>query len=206
MLGYYNYTVYLTYIGAITGFVGIKFAMDGDIRAALICLMIAGFCDMFDGKIASTRKRDQSEKNFGIQIDSLSDLMCFGVLPAIICFCFGTGNTFALCTSALYFICALIRLAYFNVDEAERQGQTTEGRMEYRGLPVTSAALIYPSVLLFQYILKLDITLVYFAVMIVMGFLFISDVRVTKPGMKGILVMVGIGLAEFILLILFGGR
>ena len=42
--------------------------------------MAAGFCDMFDGKIASTRKRTRQEKRFGIQIDSLSDLACFGIM------------------------------------------------------------------------------------------------------------------------------
>ena len=46
--------------------------------------MIAGLCDMFDGKIASTMERTRQEKRFGVQIDSLSDLICFGVLPALI--------------------------------------------------------------------------------------------------------------------------
>ena len=46
--------------------------------------MLAGVCDMFDGKIARTMKRTKQEKRFGIQIDSLSDFLCFGVLPAMI--------------------------------------------------------------------------------------------------------------------------
>ena len=55
LLGYYNYTVILTYIGMLTAFWGITFAIGGRFRAAVICLMAAGFCDMFDGAIASTR-------------------------------------------------------------------------------------------------------------------------------------------------------
>lgn len=86
MIGFYNYTVILTYLGTVSGFTGITYVLSGDIRAALICLMISGFCDMFDGKIASTRKRTPQEKRFGIQIDSLSDLICFGLLPGIIGF------------------------------------------------------------------------------------------------------------------------
>ena len=51
---------------------------------SLICLMLAGVCDMFDGTIASTKKdRTRDERTFGIQIDSLSDIICFGVLPAV---------------------------------------------------------------------------------------------------------------------------
>ena len=85
MLGIYNYTVILTYLGMLSGFAGILFLLNGNVRGALICLMISGVCDMFDGKVASTKKdRTRSEKRFGIQIDSLSDLICFGVLPALI--------------------------------------------------------------------------------------------------------------------------
>ena len=84
MIGIYNYTVVLTYIGMLSGFAGITFAMHDNLHSALICLVIAGVCDMFDGKIASTMDRTQREKRFGIQIDSLSDLISFGVLPAVI--------------------------------------------------------------------------------------------------------------------------
>lgn len=91
MLGFYNYTVVLTYVGMLTGFAGILFAAGGQVSPALLCLLGAGFCDMFDGKIASTRPRTQQEKRFGIQIDSLSDLVCFGVLPAVIVWCAAWG-------------------------------------------------------------------------------------------------------------------
>ena len=110
MLGFYNYTVILTYLGMLTGFAGIACAFEGSLRAALICLVIAGVCDMFDGKIASTMDRNRQEKRFGIQIDSLSDLICFGVLPAMIAYANGGGKLRWL-PSALYLLCALIRLA-----------------------------------------------------------------------------------------------
>ena len=69
MLGFYNYTVVLTYVGMLTAFFGVVFAIHGSIEQALLCLMISGFCDMFDGLIASTMKnRTRRQKNFGIQI------------------------------------------------------------------------------------------------------------------------------------------
>lgn len=147
MLGVYNYTVILTYIGTLIGFFGITFALQGKIHSALICLLISGFCDMFDGKIASTKKRTDKEKRLGIQIDSLSDLICFGILPALIIYRiskFGTANALI---SALYVLCALIRLAWFNVDEESRQEQETKEREVYYGLPVTISALIFPILL-----------------------------------------------------------
>ena len=50
-----HYTVILTYIGMLTGFIGIVYAFEKNTFGAVICLMIAGFCDMFDGTIASTK-------------------------------------------------------------------------------------------------------------------------------------------------------
>lgn len=143
MLGIYNYTVILTYIGMLTGFCGIVSTLDGNIRGAVVCLVLAGVCDMFDGKIASTMTRTRQEKRFGVQIDSLSDLICFGVLPALIVYQSYHG-ALRLIPSALYLLCALIRLAWFNVDEEERQDQEGGRRKEYLGLPVTCSALIFP--------------------------------------------------------------
>ena len=102
LLGYYNYTVVLTYIGMLTGFLGVVYAFEENITRAVVCLMIAGVCDMFDGTIASTKKRDSREKCFGIQIDSLSDLICFGVLPASIIYNLNKYNRVVLGVAAVY--------------------------------------------------------------------------------------------------------
>ena len=144
MLGIYNYTVILTYLGMLSGFAGILFAFEGQLWAALGCLMFSGVCDMFDGKVASTKKeRTRSEKRFGIQIDSLSDLVCFGVLPAVIVYSLG-GSKLRVVACGVDVLCALSRLAWFNVDEESRQDFDTGRRKVYLGLPVTSAAGVFP--------------------------------------------------------------
>ena len=72
-LGIYDYTVILTYISLGISVFGITRALEGDFKVAIFCLALSGLCDMFDGKIARTKKnRTDDEKNFGIQIDSLS--------------------------------------------------------------------------------------------------------------------------------------
>ena len=144
MLGIYNYTVILTYLGMLSGFAGILCAFGGNTGWALNCLIFSGVCDMFDGKVASTKKdRSRSEKRFGIQIDSLSDLVCFGVLPSVIVYALGGGRLRAVVCGA-YMLAALIRLAWFNVDEEARQDFDTGRRKVYLGLPVTSAAAVFP--------------------------------------------------------------
>ena len=64
MIGFYNYTVILTYMGLASSLIGIYLAMSGShITMAVIALMISGLCDMFDGKIARATKRRYS---FGV--------------------------------------------------------------------------------------------------------------------------------------------
>ena len=56
MIGYYNYSVILTYVGLGSAVLGMVQAMEGNLRIAILCLMVCGFCDMFDGAIARTCK------------------------------------------------------------------------------------------------------------------------------------------------------
>ena len=106
MIGYYNYTVILTYLGMISACVAIFLAIGGNPWLSLWFMMIAGLCDMFDGKVAKTKKnRTPQECRFGIQIDSLSDMVCFGLLPPMIAFSHPNENLIAesaeaLCTAA----------------------------------------------------------------------------------------------------------
>ncbi len=77
MIGFYDYTVVLTYISFTSSIIGIFCAVTGHPKWAVFCLALSGLCDMFDGKIARTKKnRTEDEKQFGIQIDSLCDVVC----------------------------------------------------------------------------------------------------------------------------------
>lgn len=204
MLGVYNYTVILTYIGMLTGLAGIGLAMRGGLPWALLCLLLAGLCDMFDGTIASTKKdRTPQEKRFGVQIDSLSDLICFGVLPAAIVFAADHGRIVAAVVSGLYVLCALIRLAWFNVDEEERQDAAGGGRRTlYLGLPVTTVALFLPTLLGLARLMCWPLGAVGIALLAVMAVAFLVPFKLAKPGLAGKLVMLLIGCTELVVVLL----
>jgi len=204
MIGYYNYTVILTYIGAVFGFTGITYTFNGNLRMALICLMVAGFCDMFDGKIASTMKRTDQEKRFGIQIDSLSDLICFGVLPALIVWKLTNGESIYLSISIAYLLCALVRLAWFNVDEEERQDKEDGSRAVYLGLPVTTAALILPITTGIVQLLGFSVGKVLPWVLLGIAVAFISPFKLKKPGFVGKIIMVVFGIVGLVSVMLGG--
>ncbi|MEE0421446.1 MAG: CDP-alcohol phosphatidyltransferase family protein [Lachnospiraceae bacterium] len=185
LIGFYNYTVVLTYMGLISSVYGMTEALDGHFATAIACLVVSGICDMLDGKIARTMDRTEDEKKFGIQIDSLCDLFCFGAFPAFLGYGLGLRGFFGTLAMCLYVLAAVIRLGYFNVMEEKRQESTTEVRKYYQGLPVTSIAIIFPIVYLLRPLFGQMIYLrVLIGVMIGVAILFVSNIKVFKPGNK----------------------
>lgn len=221
MIGFYDYTVWLTYLSFISACTGIYLTLANDLPLwGIVCLLISGLCDAFDGKVAATKKdRTEMGKKFGIQIDSLSDVVAFGLLPGIVGICefrdfrdastsaSGRGILFisvvAFIIAIMYMLAAYIRLAYYNVSEEERQQVEDGRRTQYQGLPVTSAALVFPLLYLLQKTSGEIFVTAYFAAMLLMSFAFLLNIPIKKPGFKGVLVMTGIGAAELILLLLF---
>ena len=85
MIGVYDYTVVLTYLSMVSASLGIVISLSGYPYLGVFFLLVCGLFDGFDGKVASKKQnRSSYEKNFGIQIDTLSDLVAFGILPACI--------------------------------------------------------------------------------------------------------------------------
>ena len=201
MLGFYNYTVVLTYLGMLFGFTGLTCAAGGRLHTALLCLMAAGVCDMFDGKIASTMQRTLAERRFGIQIDSLSDLICFGVLPAGIVWSMAPERTVTFVVSGLYVLAALIRLAWFNVDEEERQSRCDGPREVYLGLPVTTSALLLPALLALLQLRGRPLAGAGTALLAGMGVAFLTPFRLKKPKLPGKLGMLLCGCGTLVLLL-----
>lgn len=204
MIGYYNYTVWLTFIGMLSSVTGMGFAIQGKIIPAVICLMFSGFCDMFDGIVARTKKdRTDEEKRFGIQLDSLSDIVCFGVLPFVIGVCIGAREWWQIAIMALFVLAGLIRLAYFNVTEETRQKQTNEKRKHYLGVPITSSALTVPLLFCFRGLLDGAFPIAYTLLLLVNGMLFVVPLQVKKPSKTGLAVMLVIGIVCTALIIIF---
>lgn len=198
LLGYYNYTVILTNLSLVSSSLGIYMAMSGHVKAAVCCLMISGFCDMFDGKVARTKERCEAEQRFGIQLDSLSDLVCFGLLPTVIGYAVGMTKIFWILIFFLYVMAAMTRLAYFNVMEEERQNQTSERRKEYTGLPVTGAALLIPLIYIAGGFIKVNFHIFYGIGMLIIALAFVLPFRIAKPGKRGAVILILAGLAEIL--------
>ena len=201
MVGFYNYTVILTYIGVVSAVLGVGLSMYGHTSMAVVCLMVSGFCDLFDGSIARTRARTINEKKFGIQIDSLADLICFGILPAAIGFSIGMTRWYEAAVLVVYVLAALIRLAYYNVTEDEIEFCENSKRVYYDGLPVTTIAILIPMIYTLRPVMKNGFLLLYALCLLLTAIAFLVKVKVRKLGMKGMVAAAFCGLAVLALLI-----
>ena len=188
-IGFYDYTVILTYLSLLSSVYGMTQAIHGDYKEAIFCLAFSGICDAFDGRVARSKKnRTDDERAFGIQLDSLCDIVCFGVYPALICYLLGVRGTLGLGIVFYYCLCALIRLAFFNVIEEKRQQEEGGANKIYRGLPVTTISFILPLFFWLQFMMSDYVFLVLLhGLLILVGTLFIVDFPLKKPGLKTIL-------------------
>lgn len=214
-IGFYDYTVVLTYLGFFIALFGIMRTMDGKYWDAMVCLMLSGVCDMFDGAVAATkRNRTTEEKRFGIQIDSLSDLVSFGIFPALFVYQLSNHHPLIGVISMGYALCALIRLAYYNVLEEARQkrleekeqrmgvGGSLEERVEkeenkvYLGLPVTVIAITLPALFFFYDGSMLHRPLWFGTLLFGMAVAFVTPFEIQKPKAMGKIVLILLGALE----------
>lgn len=203
MIGFYDYTVILTYISLATSLFGMTQVVEGHFRTAILCLALSGLFDMFDGKIARTKKnRTDDEKLFGIQIDSLCDVVCFGAFPALFCYYLGVHGFFGIIAVSYYGICSVIRLGFFNVLETRRQASEDGANKFYHGLPITSMAIILPISYLLNFAVNESVfKWILFALLFIVGTLFIVDIKLKKPSNRFLAVVVLIvGIAVILIL------
>ena len=164
-----------TSAGLFSGFYAIIATLNRQYRPAAIMILVAQACDMLDGRIA---RLTRSASSFGVQYDSLADLVAFGVAPGILVYTWALRpwGRWGWLAATLYVTCGALRLARFNV-----QVGTVEKR-HFVGLPIPAAAcVIAATVLLYYYVgghgdvesKKLLMLLVIFAV----AGLMVSEVR-----------------------------
>ena len=149
----------ITIINALCGFTSIVLASNGKFAFSAYMLLLAMVADMLDGRVARMSK---STSSFGGQLDSLCDMISFGLAPAFLMLKVtqykftsiidlsvnleGFLNRFVWLAAAAYISCAAIRLARFNVENEEDES----AHMSFVGLPSPAAAGVVVSLVLFH--------------------------------------------------------
>lgn len=134
----------LTLCGMFSGFFAILSAINGNFLYAAYAILIANIFDGLDGWIA---RLTNTSTRFGIELDSLSDLVAFGVAPSVMMYKWGLAPFGRLGWAAafLFVACGALRLARFNI-----QTGTTESKA-FKGMPIPAAASILSSIVIYYY-------------------------------------------------------
>jgi CDP-diacylglycerol--serine O-phosphatidyltransferase len=135
----------ITSLGLLSGFFGLISAVDSHFELAAVMILVAFVCDGLDGRVA---RLSRTSSQFGVEYDSLSDVVAFGVAPAVIAYCWSLRllGAWGVVVAGIFVICAALRLARFNVQTASAD------KRRFVGLPVPgAAAMIAGSVLAYSY-------------------------------------------------------
>ena len=190
-LGVYHPSVLLTYLGLSLSLYGIFYGRS--LAFSLILLLLAGLCDTFDGMVANSFQRTDLEKAFGVQIDSLSDLISFGVFPVrIFLQYFAKFGVVSFLLSVLYLLSVVTRLAYFNASGGEKKDY-------FIGLAVTYASFFIPLYGLFIIYFSIEKIFPGELLYAVLAFFFVFNCKMKKPGLK---VRIGLLLLAILFVIL----
>lgn len=156
------------------GFYSIIASLDGDFEKAAIAILISAILDGLDGRVA---RLTGATSKFGVEYDSLSDLIAFGLAPGVLIFTWGLRpfGRYGWLAAFLFVVCGALRLARFNVQ------LTTVESKRFNGLPIpAAAALVCTTVLMFFHIGQGEGTVKHITVLILvylLAFLMISNVK-----------------------------
>lgn len=124
----------LTLLALCVGVTAMRFAFDGLWDRAVIAVVVAGVLDGLDGRIARALG---ATSRFGAELDSLSDIVCFGVAPAVVVYLWSLRDTGGLgwALALLFAVCCGLRLARYNVDLAAKDTRPGWMRDFFVGVP-----------------------------------------------------------------------
>ncbi len=204
-VGIYNRTVIITYIGVASAITGVGLAMDGQPKWAILCLLICGVCDMFDGSVARRCKRSEDAIQFGIEIDSLSDLFNFVMLPVMIFISLGMHSWYHYVIYIALSLTAVIRLATFNV-MAAHMAENKLPIKYYTGLPVTTVSAIYPVFFLLRAVLDhATVNVILTCVAALVALLYVTKIKIPKAtSMRAHLTLAALAVVVCVLVICVG--
>ncbi|MCF8105710.1 MAG: CDP-diacylglycerol--serine O-phosphatidyltransferase [Desulfohalobiaceae bacterium] len=168
----------LTTASLFTGFLAVLWAVEGYFIWSATGILVSCVFDGLDGKVARMTK---GSSRFGIQLDSLADLVSFGVAPALMIFLWQTSvfGRLGIASSFLFLACGALRLARFNIQSDQAEEKTSKF---FVGLPIPAAACSLSTLVLFSTYLPATmqtflLPAASLLLMIILALLMVSQVR-----------------------------
>ena len=168
----------ITLIGVCIGLTSIKFAIDGKFAIAVVAILFAGLMDALDGRIARLIK---GTSKMGKELDSLGDVISFGVAPALIMYFWNLQYLEKLgwFVCLIYVVCVALRLARFNIN-SEEESSWKDNFFEGMPSPAGGIIVLLPLVLSFsgleKFLFKINYDLLVPSSFIIVSILLISTI------------------------------
>lgn len=177
-------------LGLLFAVLGIYFAIEGYFLASIISALWAVLFDWFDGIVARKMKSRTKEQGiFGAQLDSMIDIVSFGILPAILLLSYGNYSVWFIPGVFIIIAVSAIRLSYFNI-------YGLIDSKTYKGMPLDNNVLILAFVFLFQsFFNHTDFSIIIYVILMVLSALNLASVRTPKFGGKWVYALVAYVLA-----------
>ena len=167
---------FFTLMNLLCGFLALTQVLEGAFVMACWLIVLAGFFDLMDGMMARLTDADSP---FGVQLDSLSDVVSFGVAPAFLVYAYAldASGPLGMIVSALPALCGSVRLARYNVNKE------TDDKEGFEGLPIPGQAVAIVALILaaensaWGAYLALDSLQVLLPIVVVLSGLMVSSIR-----------------------------
>lgn len=172
-------------VGLLCAVFGIYFAIEGNFIASIVSVLWAALFDWYDGIIARKMKgRTKVQGEFGGHLDSMIDIVSFGILPAILLLSYGNYNIWFIPGTFVIIATSAIRLSYFNV-------YGLIDSKTYRGLALDNNVLILAFVFLFEsFFSHSNFSILIYAILMILSALNLSSIPTPKFGGKWIYALV----------------
>jgi CDP-diacylglycerol--serine O-phosphatidyltransferase len=167
---------FFTLMNLLCGFLALTQVLEGAFVMSCWLIVLAGFFDLLDGMMARLTDADSP---FGVQLDSLSDVVSFGVAPAFLVYAYAlhASGPLGMIVSALPALCGSVRLARYNVNKGE------DDKEGFEGLPIPGQAVAIVALILaaenssWGAYLALDSLQVLLPIVVVLSGLMVSSIR-----------------------------
>ncbi len=197
VIGYYNLANLVTVLGLSCALLACFLISQNHFVTAMLAFSVAGLCDAMDGKIArATVSTGKRAKFYGVQLDSLCDVVSFGVVPCFMAYQLGYNRTLDIILYLLFIICGAIRLANFNTEAAM---DTPDLKMNhFTGVPIPFSVTIFPLLVIVHLLAEQPVYWLFRIVFLIVGLGYIARFRIPKTSGKAQLL---IGIYEILCLI-----
>jgi CDP-diacylglycerol--serine O-phosphatidyltransferase len=177
------------------GFTAIIFSLRHHFTYACWAIILSVIFDGFDGQIARTNPASSSE--FGKELDSLVDVVSFGIAPSILGYIFVYRNFSyaAIFVLFIYLVCSVMRLAEYNITPKEKMVDY------FYGLPTTvSGGILASFILIYRKYTRLPSPFIFLLIVLGLSFLMVSKVK--YPNLDGLKQILGKKILPFLLIVL----